>query len=84
MQRVDRTQHVSEAERHDTQRVLAVVSDTLGQAYAKQGREHSAPEEWFDSELQIRCTARQADGGLEVELVVRYLRLDCGGSVRGP
>ena len=84
MQRSDRSQHLPEAERYDQARVLAMVSDALDQAHAEPGREHLVAEEWFNGELQIRGTAREADGGLEVQLAVRYIRLDRGGSVGGP
>lgn len=79
MQWVDRPLDVSEAQRYDQARVLAVVSYTLDQAHAKPGRKYTAVEEWFDGKLQVCCTARQTDGGQQIELVVRYLRLDRGG-----
>ena len=79
MQRFNRAFHLSEAERHYKARVLAMVSDALDQAYAEQGRKHTVVEEWLDGKLQVCCTARQTDRGLEIELVVSYLRLDRGG-----
>lgn len=69
-----------EAERHDKTRILAMVSDTLDKAYAEQGRKYTAIEKRLNSELQVCGTAGQTNRGLEVELVVRHIRLDSGRS----
>lgn len=78
MQWSNSTLDLSEVKRYDKARVLAMVSHALDQAHAEPGREYTAVEEWLDRELSLRCTARQTDGGQQVELAIRYLRLDRG------
>lgn len=80
VQRPSSPLNVPQAERYDQARVFAVVSYALDQANAEQGREHVVAEKWFDRELQVCSTARQTDRGLQIELVVSYLRLDSCGS----
>ena len=84
MQRTSGTLNIPEVERHHKARVLTLVSRALDQAYAEPRREHTTIEERLDSEFQIRCSTRQTNRGHQVELVVRHLRLDSGGSVGRP